>query len=128
MTQIKNSFLIVTHRHMELEQSYRVQDGSVIPVTFASRSLAPAEKKYAQLDKEVRAIIFGVKKFHQYLSGRKFTIHSDHKPLQHIFDENRPVPTMSSARIQRWALTVSAYNYTIEYKPRSQHANADLSS
>ena len=108
--------------------SHRFQDGSVKPVAFASRSLAPAEKKYAQLDKEALAIIFGVKKFHQYLSGRKFTIHSDHKPLQHIFDENRPVPTMSSARIQRWALTLSAYNYTIEYKPGSQHANADLLS
>ena len=107
---------------------HRFQDGSVKPVAFASRSLAPAEKTYAQLDKEALAIIFGVKKFHQYLSGHKFTIHSDHKPLQHIFDENRPVPTMSSARIQRWALMLSAYNYTIEYKPGSQHANADLLS
>ena len=45
--------------------------------------------------------------------GRKFTIFSDHKPLQPIFSETRPIPQMASARIQRWALTWSAYNYRI---------------
>ena len=35
---------------------------------------------------------------------------------------------MTSAHIQRWALTLSAYNYTITYKPGSQHGNADLLS
>ena len=76
-------------------------DRSEKPVAFASRSLSPAEKKYAQLEKEGLAIVFGVKKFHQYLMGRRFTIYSDHKPLQHLFSESRPVPAMASARIQR---------------------------
>ena len=85
--------------------SYQMEDRSEKPVTFASRSLSPAEKKYAQLDKEGLAIVFGVKKFHDYLLGRKFVIHSDHKPLQYLFSETRPVPPLASARIQRWALT-----------------------
>lgn len=58
-----------------------------------------------------------VKHFNQYLLGRKFTIHSDHKPLQHLFGENRGVPSLASARIQHWALTLSAHNYNISYKP-----------
>ena len=49
--------------------SHRMSDGSEQPVAFASRSLAPAEKKYSQLDKEALSIIFGVKKFHDYLYG-----------------------------------------------------------
>ena len=104
--------------------SHRMKDGSEQPVAYASRSLAPAEKNYAQLDKEALAIVFGV----TYLLGRHFTIKSDHKPLMHLFSESRGVPLMASARVQRWALTLSAYDYTIDYKPGKDHANADVLS
>ena len=80
--------------------SHRLQDGSEQPVVFASRSLAPAEKGYAQLDKEALSIGFGVKKFNQYLLGRRFAILFDHKPLQHLFAEDKPIPTLASARIK----------------------------
>ena len=93
--------------------SHKLDDGTEHPIAFASRSLSPAERKYAQLDKEGLAIIFGVKHFRQYLLGRHFTIYSDHKPLQHLFSENKAIPAMASARIQRWALVLSAYNYDI---------------
>ena len=97
--------------------SHKLDDGSEHPVAYASRSLTPAERKYSQLDKEGLAIIFGVKRFHHYLLGRRFTIYSDHKPLQHLFGRSRAIPPMASARIQRWALTLSAYDYEISYKP-----------
>ena len=105
--------------------SHRLADGNDKPVAFASRSLAAAEKKYAQIEKEGLAIVFGVKRFHQYLAGRKFTINSDHKPLQTLFSETRPVPVLASARIQRWAQLLGAYDYVIAYKPGDQLANAD---
>ena len=54
--------------------SHRMDDGSERPIGYASSSLSPAEKKYSQLEKEALAIIFGVKKFHQYLYGLRFTI------------------------------------------------------
>ena len=60
--------------------AHRFDDGTEKPIAFASRSLAPVEKNYSQLEKEELAIIFAVKKFHQYLSGRRFTIYSDHQP------------------------------------------------
>ena len=108
--------------------SHRLDDGTEKPVAFASRSLAPAEKRYAQLDKEALSIIFGVKKFHQFLLGRHFTILSDHKPLQHLFSEDKPIPVLASARIKRWALILSAYDYKVEYKPGEEHSNADVLS
>ena len=67
----------------------------------------------------------GVKKFHHYLFGRKFTICFNHKPLQHLFSESRSIPQMASARIQRWALTLSAYDYNIVYRLGTEMANAD---
>ena len=108
--------------------SHKLGDRSERPVAYASRSLAPAEKKYSQLDKEGLAIIFSVKRFHQYLVGRHFTILSDHKPLQHLFRETSGIPILASARIQRWALILGAYDYTIQYKPGTTHANADAFS
>ena len=74
------------------------EDQSEKPIAFASRTLAPAEKKYSQLEKEGLAIIFAVKKFDKYLAGRHFTIYSDHKPLRFLFHETRQVPIMAAFR------------------------------
>lgn len=96
--------------------SHRGEDGQEKPIAFASRTLAKAEKNYSQLEKEGLAIVFGVKKFHPYLFGRHFVILLDHKPLRHLFKEDSATPVMASARIQRWALLLGGYDYTIEYK------------
>ena len=61
--------------------SHTMDDGSVRPISYASRSLTAAEKGYAKLKKEALSINFGIKKFHNYLYGRKFIIESDLKPL-----------------------------------------------
>jgi len=47
-----------------------MENGDDKPIAFTSRTLATAERHYSQLDKESLAIVFGVKKFHQYLCGR----------------------------------------------------------
>jgi hypothetical protein len=105
-----------------------MEDGTDQPIAFTSRSLSPAEKNYAQLDRKALAIVFGVTKFCQYLLGRRFTILSDHKPLKYLFGETKAVPPMDSARIQQWALILGAYDYEIKYKAGNQHANADVLS
>ncbi|XP_048249134.1 uncharacterized protein K02A2.6-like [Haliotis rufescens] len=108
--------------------SHQSDDGEEKPIAFASRSLSQAEKNYSQLDREALAIIFGTKKFHQYIYGRSFTLLSDHKPLESIFSRDKDISQMASSRIQRWALTLSAYNYTIEYRKGTSLANADCMS
>ena len=35
------------------------------------------------------------------------------------------MPVMVAARIQRWALTLSAYEYVLKYKEGKKHCNAD---
>ena len=100
-------------------------DGTERPVAFASRTLTKPKQNYSHLDKEALAIIYGVKKYHQYLFGRHFEIKADHKPLTHIFSETRATPTMASGRIQRWALTLGGYDYTIKHREGKAHANAD---
>lgn len=105
--------------------SHIMEDGSERPIAFVSRTLAPAEKNYAQIDKEALAVVFGVKKFHQYLYGRPFTLYTHHKPLLGYFKENKKIPEISSARIQRWAVILSAYSYQLEYREGRKNGNAD---
>ncbi|XP_028304146.1 uncharacterized protein K02A2.6-like [Gouania willdenowi] len=108
--------------------SHRVEDGDEKPIGYVSRTLTAAEKGYSQLEKEGLAVVFAVKRFHQYLYGRPFTIFTDHKPLMGLFSETKGISPMASARVQRWALTLSAYQYRIEYKAGSENANADAFS
>ena len=90
--------------------------------------MSPAEKHCSQLEKEALAIVFTVKQFHQYLYGKPFLLYSDHKPLEHLLNESQHVPTMTTSRIQRWALTLSAYQYSIQYHPGTHMGNADALS
>ena len=50
---------------------------------------------------------------------------TDHKSLESLFNEKKAIPTMAAARIQRWALTLAARKYTVEYQPGAEHSNVD---
>ncbi len=108
--------------------AHTMKDGSERPIRFVSRTLAPAEKNYSQLEKEALAIIFGVKKFHQYIVGRSVRIRTDHKPLTGLFGSQKGVPVMAAARIQRWALLLAGYEYTLEYRSGASNGDADALS
>ena len=91
-------------------------------VLSASRNLSSSERNYAQREREALSIIFGVKKFHQFLYGRKFTLITDHQPLLALFGPKSPIP------MQRWALVLSAYGHQIQYRRSEKHANYDALS
>ena len=99
--------------------SHQFNDGTEKPVAYASISLSKAEKNYSQLDKEVLAIVFVITQFRQYLARRHSVILSDHKPFQHMLASDKAFPAMASARLQRWALLLSAYDYTIQLGEKS---------
>ena len=105
--------------------SHVFPDGAERPIAFASRMLSPSEQNYAQLEKEALSLVFGVKKFNQYLYGRKFTLIIDHKPLTAILGPKKGIPSLAAARLQRWAVLLSAYEYEIKYKSTHDHCNAD---
>ena len=108
--------------------AHRMDDGTERPIAYASRSLSPAERNYSQIQKEALSVIYGVTKYHQYCFGRRFEIYSDHKPLEGLLAENKPIPSMAAARIQRWAIKLAAYDYLFKYKPGQEHGNADALS
>ena len=78
------------------------------------------------MEKEALVIIFSIKKFHYYSYGRKFLLQTDHKPLTIILSPKMGLPALlAAARLQRWAIILSAYNYDIVFRPTKCHANAD---
>ena len=103
-------------------------DGTRRPIAYASRTLDKHEKGYSQLDKEALAIMFGLKKFRMFLYGRLFTITTDHKPLERILGPKTGIPTLAAQRLQRWAITLSAFTYKIKYIPAKQNTLADALS
>ena len=108
--------------------SHIYPDGKEKPIAYASHKLTKAEKNYAQTQKEVLGIVFGVQKFKQYLLGKKFKLQTDHKPLLSIFHPQKGIPEVAASRLQRWAITLSAYDYEVQYKPSAQHGNANALS
>ncbi|XP_008487293.1 uncharacterized protein K02A2.6-like isoform X1 [Diaphorina citri] len=108
--------------------SHRYPDGSDRPIAFASRALTICEKNYSQIDKEATAIYWGIKKFFQYVYGRKFILITDNKPLTTIFNPYKSLPALSATRMLHYALFLSGFDYTIEYKRTSEHGNADYLS
>ena len=108
--------------------SHVMENGEEKPIAFASRTLTYSERNYSEIEKEALSIVFGVKKFHSYLYGRRFTLLTDHQPLVTILGSKTGVPPLAAARMQRWSLILAAYQYEIEYRKSAEHANADALS
>ncbi|XP_054259367.1 uncharacterized protein K02A2.6-like [Macrosteles quadrilineatus] len=103
-------------------------DGQERPIAFASKTLSSSERNYSQLHREALALIFGVKKFHKYIYGRHCILQTDHQPLTAIFGSKKGVPSMAAARLQRWALILSAYDLEVRYRKGVDVPHADALS
>ncbi len=53
---------------------------------------------------------------------------TDHKPLTTILGPKKVILSLAAARLQRWALILSAYHYDICYKRTTDNSNADCLS
>ena len=73
--------------------SHIMPNKSEKPIMFISRTLTNAERNYSQTEKEALAIIFAVKKCHQYIYGRTVTIR---KPLLGLLAEQNYTQNGSS--------------------------------
>ena len=100
-----------------------VQDGK--PVRFASKSLSERESEYAPIEGEMLGVVYGIKKFHHYLYGRRFVVECDHKPLHHIHRKNL---SLAPPRLRGMLRSVADYDFSIQHRPGKEMVLPDVLS
>ena len=101
-------------------------DGTRRPISYASRSLSDAEKRYAVIEKEALAGVWACEKFSEYVVGMSFVLETDHKPLQALF--NTTELSKTPPRIQRFRLRLMRFSVTVNHVKGKHHFTADALS
>ena len=87
-------------------------------IAYASRALSDVERRYSQTEWEALAILLSCEHFHLYIYGNPFTLVTDHKALEVIWNNPK---SKSPARIERWGLRLQPYNFRVEYRKGAEN-------
>ena len=100
-----------------------IQEGR--PLAYASKALTLTGVNYAQIEKEMYAILFGAKRFYQFVYGRHVIVQADHKPLVAI--KKKPLHA-APARLQRMLLQLQKFDLEFQHLPGKSIPLADTLS
>ncbi|GFY54223.1 retrovirus-related Pol polyprotein from transposon 17.6 [Trichonephila inaurata madagascariensis] len=100
-----------------------LQEGQT--VAYGSVSLTQTQQRYAQIEKELLTVIYGLQHFNYYTYGRIVTAQTDHKPILGL--SKKPYDTIYP-RLQRMLLRLNKYNIQLEYVPGKNLVIADALS
>ena len=95
----------------------------LFPIAYASRKLTCTELNYSVSEAECLCVVWAVEKFHVYLYGRQFILHTDHQPLVSLSSAK-----MLNRRLMRYSLTLSQYSFKTVYTKGSDHHMPDFLS
>ena len=85
------------------------------PVAYASRVLTPTDTRYAQIEKELLAIVFACDRFEVYIYGRSGNVETDHQLLEIITQQ----PLNSAPKRLQWML-LQLQKYNLQAKKGSR--------
>ncbi|KAG2215257.1 hypothetical protein INT45_012707 [Circinella minor] len=103
---------------------YQIINNETRHIAFMSRALSKSERNYSTTKKELLAIIFALHKFHQYIYGREFELHTDHKALCWL--QTQPI---ANRMMINWFETILSYpGMKIVHIPGLQNTLPDLLS
>lgn len=98
-------------------------EGKTRVIAYVSKSLTSTERRYCQSEKEALGVVWALERLREYLLGIRFTVISDYKSLDTIFNK----PVVSCARIERWVLRLQAFNFNVVYKSGKENIADALS-
>ena len=100
-----------------------LQEGQLL--AYISRALTDIETRYAQIEKELLAVVYACERFHQYTFGRQITVLTDHRPLEAIMKKELG---KCPKRWQNMRMRLQAYDATVLYHPGKKMFLADTLS
>lgn len=95
------------------------------PIAYTSAVLTETQQRWAQIEKELLALVSTCEKFHYYVYGIQFVAETDHKPLIGII--KKPIESLSP-RLQRLMMRLLRYQVTLKYVPGKEMYVADALS
>jgi len=98
-------------------------EGYEKPIAFASCKLNATQRKWATIEREAYAVIYGLRKFRTFIFGAEIVIFSDHNPLTYLND-----CAPKSAKLTRWSLGLQEFNLQFKFKSGRTNTAADCLS
>lgn len=103
---------------------YQEHEGHMRPIAYVSRSLTPAERNYATHKLEFLALKWAVvDKLKDYLYGAEFVVKTDNNPLTYLLTTAK-----LDATGHRWLAALSAFTFSLKYRPGVGNRDADALS
>ena len=99
------------------------EDGTYLPVAFASSKFTSAQIRWPTIEKEAYALLFGLRKFEHLLFGNRVIVHCDHNPLTFM---STTVP--QSSKLIIWSIALSKFNLEIKHIEGKSNVVADFLS
>jgi len=93
------------------------------PVAIASAKLSSTQQRWATIEKEAYAALWGLQKFKHWLFGTSVTLYSDHNPITFLTQT-----TSKSSKLVRWSLALQEFNVTFCYRSGITNEAADCAS
>ena len=87
-------------------------------IAYASKYLTAMQQRYAPIEQEMLAVVFGCQRFYQYIYRKKVTVQSDHKPLKVIM--KKPLQN-APPRLQGMLLSLQKYDIDLVYLVERKH-------
>jgi hypothetical protein len=94
-----------------------------LPIGYFSKHLTLAQLKKVINEKELMSLVTAMQHWRMYLLGKRFIAVTDHKPLKWIMSMNNP-----PQKLCRWLLTISEFQFDLEFRSGSENGNADALS
>ena len=92
-----------------------------IVIQYASYTFSDQERSWTAMEREAFAIVWAVSTFRSYLLGKHFVVRTDNSAAATLKLAKQP-------KLQRWAVALSEYTYTVKHRPGKLHSHVDALS